>query len=252
MALSEEETQKISLSRIKVKAKETYKLCKGKIAIRDNELLSLRKNQQEKLKRFGDIKNSSSAAVEYSVVLEKFNLEIAEKQQEIQKYSYYRDRSATLFLLISAVENKDQKSLQEEIRNLLEITKEEILSSYKSSITILRQKKAVYNRENMYLNSIRTKYPKEYEEKIKKMPTRIELDNLEDKQYDLEKEQKKLQAFFEKDEHKLDSSSITNMSLLDEDSFIAAQSIYPGLEEARLGKKVSSPKNNTSSKTTKQ
>lgn len=251
MALKEEEQQRIAMVRLKTKAKETYRVCKGRVAVRDNELLSIRKAQQEKLKKFGDVKNNFSSDVEYSVVLEKFNLEIAEKQQEIQKYSYYRDRASSLFLLITAIENKDKKSLQEGIRNLLGIIKEEIMSSYKSSITILRQKKAVYNRENVYLNSIKRKYPKEYEEKIRRMPTQIELDNIEDKQYTLEKEQKTVNDFIEKGDYKLDMSSIINTTLLDEDPFVAAECIYPGLEEIRYGKKISTTKNTTSSKTTK-
>lgn len=252
MALREEEQQqRIAMVRLKTKAKETYRVCKGRVVVRDNELLSLRKAQQEKLKKFGDVKNNLSSDAEYSVVLEKFNLEIVEKQQEIQKYSSYRDRASSLFLLISAIENKDKKSLQEGIQNLLGNMKEEIMSSYKSNITILRQKKAVYNRENAYLNSIRKKYPKEYEEKIKTTPTQIELDNLEDKQYNLEKEQKTVNDFIEKGNYKLDASSIINMTLLDEDPFVAAECIYPGLEEIRYSKKTSTAKDSTSSKTTK-
>lgn len=225
------------------KSIELYRVSKNREILRNNELIALRKSQRSELEKFEDIKSDYISDAEYFMVLEKFNLKLAKKQSSIDKTMHYRERIKAFYNYVTSLVDGDDISIQRNFTNLIESIKTEILSSYKNDITIIKQKKVMYNRENRYLNVIKDVNPQEYEERKKNFPTALEMDELITKQYDTEEEKKNVETYLKKDKYNFDSSMISKMVLLDESVFTVANSIFPELDAVRFGRESVSTEN---------
>lgn len=227
-----------SIKRVLEKTIEIYKISKIRENRFNDDLIDLGKTKSSTLEKFDDIKSDYISDAERYMELEKCNLKLVEKHSDVDAVMYYRDRIKAFYNYVSSLTSGNDISIQRNFSSFVESIKKELVSYYKNSITIMKQKKVMYNKENKYLNAIKDVNYQEYKERMKTYPTPIEMDALIIKQYDTEIEKQKVENYLKKNECYIDAELITDMSLLNESVFVVANKIFPGLDNIRYDRKT--------------
>lgn len=200
----------------------------------NGEMTLLKEKQEKRLQGYQNLKTTDKLEAERGLILEKYNLELLKLSQSVNKCDLYKKRAQAYLNCIIALSKHQHEDFKKFSDEFVKEIQSQAINSCNDQITMLRQKRVVYSKSNVYLRLLQNVSKKEYEKHKELAFTKEEIDEDSMKQFDIEEDRNAMNQAFQTQEYQLEEKDFYDTSLLDSTPLETINRVYPELKENLL------------------